>query len=163
DLAEAKPKKFEHRWSDAEIASLWQAMAFRVEYRCFNCVATCPAEIHEAFHSDNDVRSLYLKETLKPLTHARRVTDRQFVIYTPSARDRLGIPPGRYRTPHDPTKPGQQGARLVQLQRIRVSNIDTMMRMMPYYFRPEEAGALDFTCQLDFSGEGGGRWVLRIA
>jgi putative sterol carrier protein len=85
------------------------------------------------------------------------------VIDTPSARERLGVPPGRYRTPHDPTKPGQQGVRLVQLQRIRVSNIDTMMRMMPYYFRPEEAGLLDFTCQLDFSGEGGGRWVLRIA
>ncbi len=52
DLGEAKPKKFEHRWSDAEIAALWQSMAFRVEYRCFNCVATCPAEIHDAFHAD---------------------------------------------------------------------------------------------------------------
>jgi epoxyqueuosine reductase QueG/putative sterol carrier protein len=163
DLAEAKPKKFEHRWSDAEIASLWQAMAFRVEYRCFNCVATCPAEIHEAFHTDKAERALYLKDTLKPLTHARRVTDEQFVIDTPSARERLGIPPGRYRTPHDSSKPGQQGVRLIQLQRIRVSNVDTMMRMMPYYFRPEEAGALDFTCQFDFSGEGGGRWVMRIA
>ena len=37
-----EPRKFEHRWSDAEIAALWQSMAFRVEYRCFNCVATCP-------------------------------------------------------------------------------------------------------------------------
>jgi len=163
DLAEAKPKKFEHRWSDAEIASLWQSMAFRVEYRCFNCVATCPAEIHEAFHTDKNERALYLKETLKPLTHARRVTDEQFVIDTPSARERHGIAPGRYRTPRDATKPGQHGVRLVQLQRIRVCNIDTMMRMMPYYFRPEEAGDLDSTCQLDFCGEGGGRWVLRIA
>ena len=85
------------------------------------------------------------------------------MIDTPSARERHGIPPGRYRTPHDSTKPGQQGVRLVQLQRIRVSNIDTMMRMMPYYFRPEEAAGLDFTCQLELGGEGGGRWVLRIA
>jgi putative sterol carrier protein len=38
-----------------------------------------------------------------------------------------------------------------------------MMRMMPYYFRPEEAGGLDFTCQFDFSGPGGGEWVLRVA
>ncbi len=163
DLAEAKPKKFEHRWSDAEIASLWQAMAFRVEYRCFNCVATCPAEIHEAFHDDKQVRSAYVKETLKPLTYTRSVAEEHFVIDTPSAREKYGIPPGRYRTPHDVTKPGQRGVRLIQLQRIRVSNIDSMMRMMPYYFRPEEAGGLDFTCQFDFSGEGGGRWVLRVA
>lgn len=163
DLSEARPEKFEHRWSDAEIAALWQSMAFRVEYRCFNCVATCPAEIHDAFHADREERSRYVAETLKPLTHTRRVADEQFVIDTPSARERLGIPPGRYRTPPDVTRPGQQGARLVQLQRIRVSNIDSMMRMMPYYFRPEEAGDLDFTCQFDLAGEGGGRWVLRVA
>jgi epoxyqueuosine reductase QueG len=163
DLAEAKPKKFEHRWSDAEIAALWQSMAFRVEYRCFNCVATCPAEIHDAFHADKAVRGEYVKETLKPLTYVRREADEQFVIDTPSARERHHIAPGSYRTPPDPTRPGQHGVRLVQLQRIRVSNIDTMMRMMPYYFRSEEAQGLDFTCQLDFSGPGGGTWVLRVA
>jgi len=38
-----------------------------------------------------------------------------------------------------------------------------MMRMMPYYFRPEEAGDLDFTCQLVLGGPGGGTWVLRVA
>jgi hypothetical protein len=37
-----------------------------------------------------------------------------------------------------------------------------MMRMMPFYFRPEEAGELDFTCQFEFSGPGGGEWVLRV-
>jgi epoxyqueuosine reductase QueG len=163
DLAEAKPRKFEHRWSDAEIAALWQSMAFRVEYRCFNCVATCPAEIHDAFHADKQVRGAYVKETLKPLTYTRREADEQFVIDTPSARARHGIPPGAYRTPPDPTRPGQRGVRLVQLQRIRVSNVDTMMRMMPYYFRPEEAGDLDFTCQFHLSGPGGGDWVLRVA
>src|SRR5204862_2491587 len=61
DLAEAKPKKFEHRWSDAEVAALWQSLAYKVEYRCFNCVATCPAEIHEVFHADKKVRGTYLK------------------------------------------------------------------------------------------------------
>ena len=164
DLSEAKPRKFEHRWSDAEIAALWQSMAFRVEYRCFNCVATCPAEIHDAFHGDREERRRYVEETLKPLTHTRREVEQHFVIDTPSARERHGIPPGRYRTPADVTKPGQTGmVRLIQLQRIRVSNIDTMMRMMPYYFRPEEAKGLDFTCQFDLSGEGGGKWVLRVA
>jgi ferredoxin len=163
DLGEAKPKKFEHRWSDAEIAALWQSMAFRVEYRCFNCVATCPAEIHEAFHADKGTRGAYVKETLKPLTYVRKEADEQFVIDTPSARAKHRIPPGEYRTPHDPSRPGQRGVRLVQLQRIRVSNVDTMMRMMPYYFRPEEAGDLDFTCQFELSGPGGGRWVLRVA
>ena len=53
--AEAKPKKFEHRWSDAEIAALWQSMAFRVEYRCFNCVATCPAEIEDVLQAHPSV------------------------------------------------------------------------------------------------------------
>ena len=163
DLAEAKPKKFEHRWSDSEVAALWQSLAFKVEYRCFNCVATCPAEIHDAFHADKKVRGAYLKETLKPLTHTRGVAEERFVIDTPSARDRFGIPPGSYRTPDDPTRPGQGGMiRLVQLQRIRVSNIDTMMRLMPFYFRPEEAGELDFTCQFELSGPGGGEWVLRV-
>jgi epoxyqueuosine reductase QueG len=163
DLGEAKPKKFEHRWSDAEVAALWQSLAYRVEYRCFNCVATCPAEIHEAFHGDKKVRGTYLKETLKPLSHTRSVAEQQFVIDTPSARERYGIPPGRYRTEPDVTRPGQGGmVRLVQLQRIRVSNIDSMMRLMPYYFRSEEAVGLDFTCQFDFSGPGGGQWVLRI-
>jgi epoxyqueuosine reductase QueG/putative sterol carrier protein len=163
DLSEARPKKFEHRWSDAEIAALWQSMAFRVEYRCFNCVATCPAEIHDRFHADKGVRASYVKDTLKPLTHVRREADEHFIIDTPSAREKHGIPPGEYRTPPDPTRPGHPGVRLVQLQRIRVSNIDTMMRMMPYYFRPEEAGDLDFTCQLVLSGPGGGSWVLRVA
>jgi epoxyqueuosine reductase QueG/putative sterol carrier protein len=163
DLAEARPRKFEHRWSDAELAALWQSMAFRVEYRCFNCVATCPAEIHEAFHADKGERRLYLEETLKPLTHARREIEQQFVIDTPSARARLGIPPGRYRTADDPTRPGQRGmTRLVQLQRIRVSSIDAMMRSMTHYFRPEEAGGLDFTCQMELTGEGGGDWVMRV-
>ena len=53
--------------------------------------------------------------------------------------------------------------RLVQLQRIRVSNVDTMMRTMPFYFRASDAVGLDFTCQLEFTGPGGGDWVLRVA
>jgi len=162
DLAEAKPKRFEHRWSDAELAALWQSMAFRVEYRCFNCVATCPAEIHEAFHADKEERARYLKETLKPLTYVRVEVEERFVIDTPSARERYGIPPGRYRTPSDRSKPGQRAVRLVQLHRMRATNVDTMMRMMQYMFRPEEAGGLNFTCQFDFSGEGGGQWVMRV-
>jgi formate hydrogenlyase subunit 6/NADH:ubiquinone oxidoreductase subunit I len=163
DLAEAKPRKFEQRWSDAEIAALWQSLAFRVEYRCFNCVATCPAEIEQVFHSDKDERSRYLAESLKPLTYTRKFAEEQFVIDTPSARRRLNIPPGSYRSQHDPSRPGQSGmVRLIQLQRIRVSNIDTMMRMMTFYFRPEEAKGLDFTCQIGLSGEGGGEWVMRV-
>ncbi|MBV8139290.1 MAG: SCP2 sterol-binding domain-containing protein [Deltaproteobacteria bacterium] len=164
DLAEAKPRKFEHRWSDAEIAALWQSLAFRVEYRCFNCVATCPAEIHDAFHSDRAVRNDYFDQVLKPLTETRRDHEEQFVIDTPSARERLNIAPGSYRTPDDRDKPGQSGmVRLVQLPRIRVSNVDTMMRLMTYYFRPEEAQGLDFTCQMDLTGPGGGQWVMTVA
>jgi epoxyqueuosine reductase QueG len=164
DLAEGRPKRFEHRWSDAELAALWQSLAFRVEYRCFNCVATCPAEIHEAFHTERSERRAYVEEHLKPLTHTRRHVEQQFVIDTPAARERWGIPPGEYRTPPDPSRPGQTGTvRLVQLQRIRVSNVDTMMRTMPFYFRASDAAGLDFTCQLEFTGPGGGEWVLRVA
>ena len=163
DLGEAKPRKFEERWSDAEIAALWQGLAFRVEYRCFNCVATCPAEIHEAFHGDRAERQSYFEEHLKPLTHTRKYVEEQFVIDTPAARERFDIPPGRYRTAPDRTKPGQEGTvRLVQLQRMRVSNVDTMMRTMPFYFRATDAVGLSFTCQFAFTGPGGGDWVLRV-
>jgi ferredoxin len=163
DLAEAKPQRFEKRWSDAEIAALWQSMAFKVEYRCFNCVATCPAEIHDAFHADRDVRRAYLDDTLKPLTHTRRHVEEQFVIDTPTARETLGIPPGEWRTPVDTSRPSARGVRLVQLQRIRVSNVDSMMRNMPHYFRSSEAGDLRFTCQFELTGDGGGEWVLEVA
>ena len=163
DLGEAKPRRFEKRWSDGEIAALWQSMAFKVEYRCFNCVATCPAEIHEAFHADRDVRRDYQQNTLKPLTDTRRHLEEQFVIDTPMAREELGIPPGQWRTPLDTARPSARGVRLVQLQRIRVSNVDSMMRNMPHYFRSREANGLRFTCQFEFTGEAGGTWVLEVA
>lgn len=162
DAAEGKPKRFEKRWSDAEVAALWQSMAFKVEYRCFNCVATCPAEIHEEFHADKAERIRYKAEHVQPLTHTRSKVEEQIVIDSPSVREALDIPPGRWRTPPDPTRPGQQGTRLVELQRIRVSNIDSMMRMMPMYFRYKEAKGLDITLQINLSGEGGGAWTLRV-
>jgi epoxyqueuosine reductase QueG/putative sterol carrier protein len=163
DAAQGSHKRFERRWSDAELAALWQSMAFRVEYRCFNCVATCPAEIHDAFHGDQAARQDYFDEHLKPLTHTRKVVEEQFVIDTPSAREKYDIAPGNDRSEHDTKKPGNQGmVRLVQLQRLRVSNIDSMMRTMPYYFRSTEAAGMDFTCQFEFTGAGGGEWVLRV-
>ncbi len=164
DAAAGSPKRFEHRWSDSEIASLWQSLAFRVEYRCFNCVATCPAEIHDSFHGDQAARQEYFDEHLKPLTHTRKNVEEQFVIDTPSAREKFDIAPGYDRTGDDVTKPGNSGVvRLVSLQRIRVSNIDSMMRSMPYYFRSSEAEGMDFTCQYEFTGAGGGHWVMRVA
>jgi epoxyqueuosine reductase QueG/putative sterol carrier protein len=162
DAAAGNANRFEKKWSDAELAALWQSMAFRVEYRCFNCVATCPAEIETQFHGDRDERARYKAEFLKPLTYTRSEVEEQFVIDTPTVREKLGIPPGEWRTPKDPARPGQQGVRLVSLQRIRVSNVDTMMRMMPMYFRPNEAKGVDMTCQIDLSGAGGGRWILRV-
>jgi ferredoxin len=163
DLGESRPRRFARRWTDAEIAALWQSMAFKVEYRCFNCVATCPAEIHAAFHGDRAVRRDYVENTLKPLTTARREVDEQFVIDTPAVRDALGIPPGEWRTPVDTTKPTARGTRLVQLHRIRTSNVDSMMRNLPHYFRPNEARGLAFTCLLELTGEGGGAWIIRVA
>jgi len=163
DLSDARPRRFAERWSDAEIAALWQSMAFRVEYRCFNCVSVCPANDLETFHGSREGRRDVLDRQLKPLTHSRLEADQQFVIDTPSARQKHDIPPGRWRTPPDPTRPGQRGVRLVQLSRIRTSSIDAMMRNMPQYFRASEARGLDFSCQLDFTGEGGGRFVLRVA
>jgi ferredoxin len=163
DLGEANPRRFEKRWSDAELAALWQSMAFKVEYRCFNCVATCPAEIHDLFHADKGVRRDYLENTLKPLSHTRAVVDEHFVIDSPRAREKHGIPPGEWRTPPDRTRPSARGVRLIPLTRIRTSNIDSMMRNMPHYFRSDEAQGLDFTCQLDLTGDGGGRWVMRVA
>jgi epoxyqueuosine reductase QueG/putative sterol carrier protein len=163
DLAEANPRRFEKRWSDAELAALWQSMAFKVEYRCFNCVATCPAEIHDLFHADKGVRRDYLENTLKPLTHTRTVVDEHFVIDSPGAREKHDIPPGEWRTPPDRTRPSARGVRLIPLTRIRTSNVDSMMRNMPHYFRSDESKGLDFTCQLDLTGEGGGRWVMRVA
>jgi putative sterol carrier protein len=163
DLGESRPERFAKRWSDAEIAALWQSLAFRVEYRCFNCISVCPANDLESFHDHATGRRDVLDRQLKPLTHSRAVAEQQFVIDTPSAREKHDIPPGEWRTPPDPARPGQRGVRLVQLSRIRVSNIDSMMRNMPHYFRSSEARGLDFTCQFDFSGAGGGRWVMRVA
>ena len=167
DLSEAKPSRFDRRWSDAEIAALWQSMAFRVEYRCFNCVSVCPANDLERFHGrfqgDKQGRREVVDEQLKPLAHSRAVADQQFVIDTRSAREKHGIPPGEWRTRPGTDTPGQAGVRLVDLSRIRVSNVDSMMRNLPHYFRASEAGGLDFLCQLDLRGEGGGRWVMRVA
>jgi epoxyqueuosine reductase QueG/putative sterol carrier protein len=163
DLGAARPRRFEKRWTDIEIAALWQSLAFRVEYRCFNCVATCPAEIHTAFHDDTATRRQYLDETLKPLTYTRRVAEPQFVIDTPTARERHGIPPGEWRTPLDPARPASRTVRLVSLQRIRTQDIDAMMRNMPQYFRSEEAKGLAFTTQFTLTGRGGGSWAMRIA
>jgi ferredoxin len=162
DLAERRPRAFRKRWTDNEIAALWQALAFKVEYRCFNCVATCPAEIETAFHADRGTRRQYLDETLKPLTYARAVEDEQFVIDSPAARERHDIPPGDWRTPIDRTSRSARGVRLVQLRRIRTQSVDAMMRWMPQYFRAAEARGLAFTAQLLLSGSGGGEWVIRV-
>jgi len=162
DLGDARPGRFAKRWSDAEIAGLWQSLAFRVEYRCFNCVSVCPADALEAFHGSRSGRRRVVDEQLKPLTHTREVVEQQFVIDTPSARDRHGIPPGEWRTPPDTSRPVQSGVRLVRLSRIRVGNVDAMMRSMPHYFRSSEAEGLSFTCQFELTGEGGGHWVLRV-
>jgi epoxyqueuosine reductase QueG len=160
DLGEANPRRFEKRWSDAELAALWQSMAFKVEYRCFNCVSTCPAEMHDLFHADKRVRRDYLDHNLKPLSRTRSEKDEQFVIDTASARETHGIPPGQWRTAPDRATPSARGVRLVPLPRIRTNNIDSMMRNMPHYFRASEAKGLDFTAQLELTGEGGGRWVI---
>ena len=116
-----------------------------------------------AFHDDRDVRRRYLDETLKPLTHTRTVEDAQFVIDTPSARERHGIPPGEWRTPVDRASPrSSEGVRLINLRRIRTQNVDAMMRWMPQYFRPTEARGLSFTTQWELTGAGGGDWVMRV-
>jgi epoxyqueuosine reductase QueG len=163
DLADGDRGRFRKRWTDNEIAALWQALSFKVEYRCFNCVATCPAEIERAFQDDRQVRRTYLDETLKPLTHTRAIEDEQFVIDTPGARARHGIPPGEWRTPIDRTGANARGVRLVSLRRIRTQNVDAMMRWMPHYFRPGEARGLAFTTHYRLDGPGGGAWTMRIA
>jgi putative sterol carrier protein len=56
-----------------------------------------------------------------------------------------------------------RGVRLVSLRRIRTQSVDAMMRWMPQYFRPYEADGLAFTTQFDLTGDGGGRWAMRIA
>jgi ferredoxin len=162
DLSERSRGDFRKRWTDNEIAALWQAIAFKVEYRCFNCVATCPAEIEAAFHADRQVRRQYLDETLKPLTYTRGVEDAQFVIDTPSVRERLDIPPGEWRTPIDRAERNAQGVRLIPLRRVRTQTVDAMMRWMPQYFRPGEARGIAFSTQFVLTGAGGGEWAMRI-
>jgi epoxyqueuosine reductase QueG/putative sterol carrier protein len=162
DLAASKRARFHEKWSNAEIAALWQALAYKVEYRCFNCVATCPAEIHEQFHGERAVRRRYLDETLKPLSHTRAHEDEQFVIDTPSARDRRGLTPRRGGTTPDAGSPVARTTRLVPLSRICSLDVDAMMRKMPHFFRAEEALDLDFRTQFEFTGSGAGQWVLHI-
>lgn len=162
DLAESRPARFEKRWTDTEIAALWQSLAFRVEYRCFNCVATCPAEIHDDFHARREVRREYLDETLKPLDRVRREVEEQFVIDTPGARAKYGIPPGQWRTPKNANDAASRTVRLVDLRRVRSQDVDAMMRTLPQYFRDREATGLSFVTHFDFTGAGGGTWTMRI-
>jgi putative sterol carrier protein len=61
------------------------------------------------------------------------------------------------------TRPTAAGVRLVQLSRIRTSNVDSMMRNMPQYFRASEAAGMRFTCRLELTGEGGGAWTIAVA
>jgi len=162
DLADARPRRFEKRWTDTEIAALWQSLAFRVEYRCFNCVATCPAEIHEEFHSERESRRRYVDEILKPLVRTRCDVEEQFVIDTPSARAKHGIPPGEWRTPRTADQPASRTVRLVDLRRIRTQDADAMMRNLPQYFRDTEAGNLSFTTVFELTGPGGGTWTMTV-
>lgn len=162
DLSKGRRRRFWKRWNNAELAALWQALAYKVEYRCFNCVATCPAEIHGQFHDDRAVRRLYLDETLKPLTQTRSHEDEQFVIDTPSARERYGIAPGTWRTASDAAGPVSRTVRLVPLQRVCSLDVDSMMRNMPHFFRSQEALGEEFTTQFVFSGAGAGQWVLEV-
>jgi len=162
DLADARPRRFSKRWTDTEIAALWQSLAFRVEYRCFNCIATCPAEIHEDFHALKESRRAYLDEIMKPLARTRREVEEQFVIDTPSARAKYGIPPGRWRTPLHADRPASRTVRLVELRRIRTQDVDAMMRSMPQYFRDTEAGDLSFTTRFELTGEGGSVWTMTV-
>jgi Fe-S-cluster-containing hydrogenase component 2/putative sterol carrier protein len=162
DLGESRPARFGKRWTDTEIAALWQSLAFRVEYRCFNCVATCPAEIHTEFHARRETRREYLDETLKPLSRVRREVEEQFVIDTPSARAKFGIPPGKWRTEKNPDDPASRTVRLVDLRRIRTQDVDAMMRNMPQYFRDTEADGLSFATRFELDGPGGGTWTMTI-
>src|SRR5262249_28183864 len=123
DLAERSRRAFRRRGGDNESAALGGALSSRVESRCFNGVAPAPAEIEHAFHGDRQVRRRYLDETLKPLARTRAEEDTQFVIDTPTARERHGIPPGQWRTPIDRSSArSAQGGRLINLRRIRTQN-----------------------------------------
>ncbi len=163
DLGSADSKRFEKRWSDADIAALWQSLAFRIEYRCFNCISVCPAHYEEAYHGSKDERKLAKCQVTKPLAQSRGAAEQQFVIDTPSAREKYNIAPGEWRTLADPSKPGHSGVRLVEMRRIRTSNIDSMMRLMPHYFRASEANGLNFTCEFQLTERGGDTWTMKVA
>src|SRR5262249_56274635 len=96
-------------------------------------------------------------ETWKPRTRAGEEEDTQFVIDTPTARERHGIPPGQWRTPIDRSSArSAEGVRLINLRRIRTQNADAMMRWLPQYFRPTESRGLTFTTPWDLEGPAGG-------
>src|SRR2546425_8960870 len=42
DLAERPRRAFRKRWTDTQIAALWQALSFKVEYRCFQLRVDVP-------------------------------------------------------------------------------------------------------------------------
>ena len=143
--------------------ALWQALSFKVEYRCFNCVATCPAEIEHAFHDDRDVASpLPRRDAEAAHAHARRRG--RAVRHRHAQRARAPRHPARRVADADRPRRALDGAgvRLVSLRRIRTQNVDAMMRWMPQYFRPTEARGLAFTTQFELTGPGGGDWAMRI-
>ena len=86
------------------------------------------------------------------------------MIDTPSARERHGIPPGQWRTPIDPTQPAAAGraprpaAAHPHPERRHDDAHDAATTSAPR--RPQASTS---RASSSLSGDGGGRWVLRIA
>jgi AcrR family transcriptional regulator/ferredoxin len=139
DLKERSPREFRKRWTDNEIAGALAGAGVQGGVPLLQLRRDVPGGDRARLpRRPRRPPPLPRRDAEAADAHAA-VEDEQFVIDTPLARERHGIPPGQWRTPPDRRSRSAEGVRLVSLRRIRTQNVDAMMRWMPQYFRPSEA------------------------
>jgi hypothetical protein len=118
-----------------------------------------PGGDHGAFRRQGGAAGLSAEHAQAP-PHTRREVDERSSSTRLRRATRWAFP-GEWRTPADTTRPTAAAPGSCSSPHSP-SNVDSMMRNLPHYFRPSEATALAFTCQMELTGEGGGEWVITV-
>ncbi len=146
-IAESKSRQaLRDRLPQNEIASMWQSLSYKPNYKAAYCVAVCPAgdEVIAPFAQD---RAAYLADTLKPLTDA---TETVYVVEGSDAEAHA-----RRRFPHKP--------RRVIRSSLRPTRAETFFSSIPLTFQRGPARGWRATFHFDLEGDDGPvRHTVRI-
>jgi Fe-S-cluster-containing hydrogenase component 2 len=126
---------YRHRVSDAESASMWQSLSFGANYKAAYCLAVCPAgEEVIGPYLLNPTR--HINETVKPLQHKPET------IYVVPGSDAEAYVARRF--PQKIAKRVGNG--------LRPRSIGQFLTGLPIAFQRGQAGSLDATYHLTFTG-----------